>query len=189
METQAEYKITKKTIPRLLQPKTEYIVEYPQAIAFTKLQNSVIWFSEEFKLEKDIQDIKVNMTEAESHGVLEVLKLFTQYELSVGNEYWGDKVGKMFKRPEIQRMASCFSFFELNIHAPFYNKINELLMINTPEFYNSYKKDKTLAARMKFIDECLEDDDPLFSLGTFAMVEGAVLYTSFAFLKHFQTNR
>ena len=172
---------------RIFEPKHTYTFDYPEAIKFAKQQNSIFWTEEEIELSKDIQDILVNMTESERHGVITVLKLFTKYELSVGNEFWGKVVKDMFPRPDIQRMANCFSFFELNVHAPFYAKINEALHLATDEFYNSYTDDKTLTERMEFIDTALADKDRLYSLGVFAMIEGAILYSNFAYLKHFQS--
>lgn len=173
---------------RLLQPKDIYTFDYPEAIEFADKQNSIFWTHSELDLNKDVQDILVNLTEAERHGVITVLKLFTEYELNVGAEYWGDKIIKNFNRPDIACMANCFSYFEINVHARFYNRINELLHLNTPEFYTSYKNDPVLSERMKFIDEVLKDDDVAYSLGVFALVEGAILYSNFAFLKHFQSN-
>ncbi len=173
--------------PRLLQKQDSYIFHYPVAVEFADKQNSVFWTKDEIELEKDIQDILVNMTEAERHGVITVLKLFTHYELAVGNEYWGGRIKRTFKRPDIAMMADSFCFFETNVHAPFYNKINELLHLNTEEFYNSYVDDPVLKERMEFIDEAVASKDILYSLGVFSMVEGAILYSSFAFLKHFQS--
>jgi ribonucleotide reductase beta subunit family protein with ferritin-like domain len=40
---------------------------------------------------------------------------------------------------------------------------------------------------MDFIDSIVSSKDDLISLGGFSMVEGAILYSSFAFLKHFQS--
>jgi ribonucleoside-diphosphate reductase beta chain len=177
-----------KKVPQLLTPKSTYTIDYPQAVEFADKQNSIFWLHSEIDIQKDIQDILVELTPAERHGVLYVLKLFTQYELSVGGEYWLNVVLNKFPRPDIQRMASCFGFFELNVHAPFYNKINEALHLNTDEFYLSYKQDSVLVDRMSFIDKALNDDDLLYSLGVFSLVEGAVLYSNFAFLKHFQAN-
>lgn len=175
--------------PRLLQRKTEYTVEYPEALAYAKAQNEIFWLDTEIQVEKDIQDLRINMSQAESHAVLTVLKLFTQYEVEIGAEYWTQKVFKNFRHPaDIQRMANAFSFFELNVHAPFYNQINEALMINTPEFYNSWKDDPALVERMAFIEQYVGSKDLLLSLAVFSMMEGAVLYSSFAFLKHFQTS-
>jgi ribonucleotide reductase beta subunit family protein with ferritin-like domain len=74
----------------------------------------------------------------------------------------------------------------LGIHAPFYNQINEALMLNTDEFYLSYVDDPVLKERMEFIESQVSTGDDLISIGAFSMVEGAVLYSAFAFLKHFQ---
>lgn len=176
------------TKPRLQTPKESYTFDYPEAVEASDKQISVFWPADEICVEKDIQDIRVNMTPAEAHGVVTTLRLFTLYELRAGSDYWLGRVMKEFPRPDIQRAASTFGFFELNVHAPFYNKINDALMLNTDEFYLSYVKDPTLASRIEFIDSAVSDEDLLVSLGTFSMIEGAVLYSSFAFLKHFQTN-
>ena len=129
------------------------------------------------------------MSEQERHAVLTLLKLFTLYELKVGKEFWGGWVTKKFPRPDIQRMANIFAFMELNSHAPFYDKINKELNVATDEFYESYANDPTLKARMDFIDSFFKaGNHDLLVLAVFAMIEGVVLYSNFAFLKHFQSN-
>lgn len=175
-----------KRKPRILTPKKEYTIDYPEAVEFAEKQMSVFWEPTEIRTEKDVQDLMVNMTESERHGVITTLKLFTLYEMEIGQEYWGGKVAKNYMRPDIQRMANCFSFFEINVHAPFYNQINEAMMLNTDEFYSSYCDDPTLKSRIDFIEEAAASKNLLYSLGTFSMIEGAVLYSNFAFLKHFQ---
>lgn len=166
---------------------TSFVVHYPEAIKFAEDQLRIFWTPEEIKVEKDVQDILVNMTESEKHGVITTLKLFSLYELFAGNEYWGGRFAKEFPRPELVRMSSVFSMMELAVHAPFYNKINELLHLNTDAFYGEYVNDETLKGRMEFINDIVNHKDPLVSLGAFSMVEGAILYSSFAYLKHFQT--
>ena len=84
-------------------------------------------------------------------------------------------------------MASVFGMFELSVHAPFYNKINQLLHLDTPEFYLSYLESPTLKARIEHVGEIIGDEDDLVSLAGFSMVEGAILYSAFAFLKHYQS--
>lgn len=167
-------------------PKKSYTFDYPQALAYADAQMSIYWTADEINVEKDIQDIRVNMSEAEAHGVITTLRLFTLYELVAGRDYWLNRVMKRFPRPDIERMASTFGFFELNVHAPFYNKINEALMLNTDEFYMSYVDDPMLKERMDFVEGVVTQENDLLSLGAFSMIEGAVLYSSFAFLKHFQ---
>lgn len=163
------------------------VAQYKEPISFAEEQLKIFWLPEEIKVEKDIQDMLVNMTEAEKHGVITTLKLFTLYELKAGEEYWGSRFKQIFPTVEFIRMASAFSMFEICVHMPFYSKINELLHIHTDEFYDSYVQDETLKSRMIYIDEIIDSEHELLSLGGFSMVEGVVLYSSFAFLKHFQS--
>lgn len=174
---------------RLLEPKSTYTIDYPVAIEFAKQQAEIFWLPDEVEVEKDLHDLKTNFTEAEYHGVISTLKLFTIYELSVGNDYWQNYVSKVFQRPDIQRMATTFGFMEIGVHAPFYNKINEILGLDTDEFYNSYMDDEILKNRMGWISKRVAKRDTVYnilkSVGIFSMIEGAILYSSFAFLKHF----
>lgn len=144
----------------------------------------MFWTHGEIRVEKDVHDILTNLTEAEKHGVLTVLKLFSLYELYAGRDYWTGKVMDQFPRPEIQRMAATFGMVELAIHQPFYDKINQLLGLSTDEFYNSYVDDPVLKQRMDFIQQY---ENTEYFLPMFSLLEGAVLYSSFAFLKHFQS--
>ena len=156
-------------------------------IEFATKQLSILWLPDEIKVEKDIQDVLVNFTPSEKHAVINTLKLFSLYETHAGDEYWGKRYKQIFNGAEFHRMASVFSMFELAIHAPFYKKINELLNIDTPEFYLQYESNPVLKQRIEAIDRYINHDDQLISLAAFSMVEGAILYSSFAFLKHFQS--
>jgi ribonucleotide reductase beta subunit family protein with ferritin-like domain len=156
-------------------------------MANTQLEKC-FWTSSEIAIEKDKQDMLVNMTEAEKHAVTTALKLFVKYEIFVGTEYWLNKVLVQYPRPEIQRMASVFGMMELAVHAPFYNKLNEVLGLNTEEFYTSYVDDPILKARVDFLDSAVDSDDELLSLAAFSIIEGAVLFSSFAMFKNFQSN-
>lgn len=169
-------------------PTESILTKYQQPIQFANKQLEVFWTADEINVENDIHSIRVDMDEAERHGVLTTLRLFTLYELRAGSDYWRDVFPKIFPRPEFARMASVFSMFELAVHAPFYNKLNEALNVSTDEFYLSYVQDPILRERMEFIDSALDLSDPLYSVGVFSLIEGAVLYSSFAFLKHFQAN-
>jgi ribonucleoside-diphosphate reductase beta chain len=65
-------------------------------------------------------------------------------------------------------------------------KINEVLGIDTDNFYSGYAKDKTLKDRMDWIGRQFKDKDPLYITAIGSIAEGAILYSNFAFLKHFQ---
>lgn len=163
------------------------VAEYKEPIEFANKQLEIFWLPEEIKVEKDIQDVLTNFSEAEKHAVITTLKLFSLYETHAGSEYWLDRFRKMFDGAEFHRMASVFGMFELAVHAPFYNKINELLNLDTPEFYLSYQDTKVLKERIKFVGDMIRHENDLVSLAAFSMVEGAILYSSFAFLKHYQS--
>ncbi|QDP58673.1 MAG: putative ribonucleoside-diphosphate reductase subunit beta [Prokaryotic dsDNA virus sp.] len=168
--------------------KEAYTFDYPASIEFAEAQEKVFWTANEVHVDKDVHDILTNMTEAERHGVITTLKLFTLYELVAGNEYWGGRFKRMFPRHDIRQMAATFAYTELGIHAPFYNKINKALGLDTDEFYTDYVNTPVLKERMEFIDAMVDHKDDLISLAAFSLVEGAVLYSAFAFLKHFQAN-
>ncbi len=171
----------------MLQKHLLPINETNEPVEFADKQLKIFWLPDEIKVEKDVQDVLVNFTEAEKHAVITTLKLFSIYETHAGDEYWGGRFKQMFDGAEFHRMASVFAMFELAVHAPFYNKINQLLHIDTPEFYMSYLDSEVLKERVKHIGEIIDDPDDLVSLAAFSMVEGAILYSSFAFLKHYQS--
>lgn len=177
-----------KVLPRIMQPKKTYTVDYPQAIEASEKQAAIIWFATELGVEKDEHDIRTKMTFGEREGLIEVSRMFNHYENSLGgDEFWGGKVAKMFPRPEIVRMASTFSFVELGIHAPFYDLINKTMGIATDEFYNEWKLDPVLVERMAFIDEYANSKDPLIFTAAFAFMEGAVIFSNMAYIKSLNT--
>ena len=168
-------------------PTESFLSLYKEPEAFRDQQLKVFWTADEIKVEKDIHDILTNFSDSERHGVFTTLKLFTHYEAKAGEDYWTGRYMRMFPRHEFTSMASVFGMFELAVHAPFYNKINTLLNAHDDGFYTDYVKTPVLKARMEFIDSIVNHDDDLVSLAGFSMVEGVILYSSFAFLKHFQS--
>jgi ribonucleotide reductase beta subunit family protein with ferritin-like domain len=161
--------------------------DFPEIEKFTKDQLKVFWTADEIHVEKDVQDVLVNLTDAERHGVFTVLKLFTLYEQEAGAEYWNGRFKDTFQHHQLQTMAATFGMFELAVHKPFYNKINELLNAANPAFYTDYQTNPVLVNRMNAIDEYINNPYDALSLAAFSMVEGVILYSSFAFLKHFQS--
>lgn len=169
-----------------------FVEHYPEFKDLVDTQLKVLWFADEIKLEKDIQDIVVNLSESERHGVITVLRLFTLYELFAGTEHWCGAMMKRYPRPEVAAMCSVFGAMELGVHQRFYSRLNELLNLNTDKFYLGYVDDPVLNDRIEFIEELVKGEsrgelDQLVATAAFSMVEGAVLYSSFAYLKHFQT--
>lgn len=174
--------------PRIMTPTDSYVTVYPEFIELADTQfEDCRWTHKEIAVEKDKQDMLVNVNPAARHAITTGLKLFTRYEMFAGNEYWMGRVIKAFPRPEIQRMASVFGTFELQVHAPFYNKLNEVLGLDTDEFYTSYVDDPVLNSRVKFLDKAVDSKNDLLSLAVFSLMEGAVLFSNFALFKSFQS--
>lgn len=163
-----------------------WVIKYPEIAKMAEQQMHTFWPWDEPAVANDIQDLTAYMKEGDKHGIVETLKLFTLYEMRVGSDYWTDRIGKTFRRPEFQQMSTMFAATEFNSHAPFYNRINEILYLDNEDFYSEWKHQENLSARMKFIGEAVSDKDDARSIAAFSFIEGAVLYSSFAFIKHFQ---
>lgn len=169
-------------------PTDIYKVEYPKIEEFTETQLKKMWFPKETAPEKDIHDILTNTSKKEKHGIFTVLKLFTKYESVIGNEYWSGRFKQIFGRHEFVRMGATFAMMELAVHMVFYNEINLLLNAHDDSFYTEWKDDPVLSERMSFIDSLIDHENDLISLAGITLVEGCILYSSFAFLLHFQKN-
>ena len=177
--------------PNILQPTKSYTIRYPQLVAASEEQEKVFWPSTEVTVEKDIHDLTAVLTDSELHGVTTGLKLFTKYEMEIGENFWTGFIMKHFPRPETQRIGALFGAMELAVHAPFYNKISEAMGLDTDEFYTSYVDDPVLEGRMRWLENLLSGSasDPLGKyriVAVASIVEGAILYASFAFFRHFQ---
>ena len=164
--------------------------EYDKAFDFLKAQNDHHWTHSQIEVDSDLVQYNTEFTEAEKHGINTVLKLFTTYEISVG-DYWTDVIYKNFPKHEVRMMAQVFSGMEVE-HALFYDKLNESLGLANKEFYLSFLQEKEMKSRMDFIGEKLMEgksgkkEELALSLATFSFIEGVVLYSSFAFLMSFQ---
>lgn len=159
---------------------------YPEFSKMADKQMHIFWPHDEPVVKDDVMDLRTKMVESELHATTEQLKLFTKYEIFAADDYWTGRFKDTFKRPEFIRMATMFGATEANSHAPFYNQVNSVLFIDTPEFHEEWKADPILVDRMKFIGKYVQHDNELLSLAAFSFIEGAVLYSSFAYLKHFQ---
>lgn len=169
-------------------PTGSYVERYDWAIEMAVEQQSIFWPAEELGVEEDEQDFKVNLNEAERHGVLTAQSIITQYELMIGgNELWGGKIAKLFPRPEIQRLCACIANVELGSHAPFYAIGNKVMGNHTDEFYTQWQRDPVMAERIAFIDQCAASDDALEVTAALAFLEGAVLFSVLGFFKCFNT--
>jgi ribonucleoside-diphosphate reductase beta chain len=174
---------------KLRETTKSFTVKYPKLVEYTDLQlNEFYWKWAEVQVAKDKHQFLTELTEAEQHAILTAAKLFTKYESFIGNEFWMNKVKKMFPRPEVERMCATFGMVELAIHAPFYQELNKQLGVDNDEFWESYVEDATLRERVEFLESFVDSDDDRLSLAVFSMMEGAILFSNFALFKSFNSN-
>jgi ribonucleoside-diphosphate reductase beta chain len=168
----------------LLTPRVSYApFEYQKAYQYWELQQQSHWLHTEVSMASDINDWKMKLNETEKNIIGHILKGFTQSEVFI-QEYWGQMVGKWFKKPEIQMMAATFSSFE-SIHAVSYAYLNQSLGIEDFEAFlheptAKAKIDRLIATKGKSKEEIAR------SLAIFsAFNEGVNLFSSFAVLLNF----
>jgi ribonucleoside-diphosphate reductase beta chain len=168
----------------LLTPRPTYApFEYEQAYKYWELQQQSHWIHTEISMGPDINDWKSILSSTERQVIGHILKGFTQSEVFI-QEYWGQMVGKWFKKPEIQMMAATFSAFE-SIHAVSYAYLNQSLGL---EDFDAFLHEPTAKAK---IDRLIATKgksrhDIARSLAIFsAFNEGVNLFASFAILLNF----
>lgn len=151
--------------------------EYENAHEFFKTQSHSFWLPTEVSLQSDVEDWKNLLTDEEKSVVENTLKLFTQMELAVQDNFWY-VVPKLFKKPEIAQMSSAFSYME-SIHQWSYSLLNDTLGLPESD-YSAFIQEKSMKDKIDFF--CKKTKNiPLF-LATLAFVEGVSLFSSFAIL-------
>ncbi len=173
---------------RIQTPTDSYVRHYPRIVELANKQlEEQLWFSSEMVVELDRMQLLYELTPEQLHAVKTVLTFFVRYELSVG-DMW-KKVAELFPRPEVQLAASVVECVERAVHAEFYNQPNQQLGLDTDEHYLAYTKDPELLERAQWIGKLLSDkEDPILGVIIFSMIETAILFSSFAILKSFQSN-
>lgn len=176
------------SIPMIMTPTDSYVRHYPGFVDFANKQlEDQFWTSTEMKVELDRMQLLYELSPEQTHAVKFVLNLFVRYELQVG-DMW-QKIGKLFPRPEIQLVSSVIEMIERAVHAEFYNQLNIQLGLDTEQHYLSFMNDPVLRERVEWLGGLLKvEDDPILALAIFSMTETAILFSSFAILKSFQSN-
>lgn len=168
-------------------PTDSYTRHYPRIVELANKQlEEQLWFSSEMKVELDRMQLLYELTPEQLHAVKTVLTFFVRYELSVG-DMW-KKIAEIFPRPEVKLAASVVEMTERAVHAEFYNQPNQQLGLDTDEHYLAYTRDVELKERADWIGKLLNSEDEILGVIIFSMIETAILFSSFAILKSFQSN-
>jgi len=165
----------------LLKSRLEYKpFEYPKAFDYWTDQQNAHWLPFEVSMGDDVKDWNENLTESEKKVIGQILKSFTQIELSV-EEYWSNKVARWFPKPEIQMMANTFAAME-TIHTVGYSYLNDSLGLDD---YSAFLQDKAAMDKIQRLKDVKGNSkrDIARSLAIFsAFTEGVNLFSSFAIL-------
>jgi len=160
---------------------------YQQAYDYWLKQQNAHWLHTEIPMSSDIQDWKLDLTEAEKSVVGGVLKGFVQTEILV-NSYWSNRVARWFPHPEITMMSTAFAAFE-TIHAVAYAQLNDSLGLTDYEAFlqdpsAKAKLDRLMGAPITNNEESVEDMARFLAVFS-GFTEGVTLFSSFATLLNF----
>lgn len=171
----------------MLDPSISYKpFRYPFAVELTKKHEMSHWIEEELDLSDDVADWKGNkVTPVEKDYILNVLRLFTQSDVAVGQNYYEYYIPK-FKNNEIRNMLGSFAARE-GIHQRAYALLNDTLGLPEEEF-TSFLEYKEMSDKLDFMTD---NDNSTYhnlalSLAKSVFSEGISLFASFVMLLNFQ---
>ena len=159
---------------------------YPWAVDFVQNHEKVHWIEDEVDLSEDVTDWKAGrMTEVEKDFVTNVLRLFTQSDVAVGQNYYDQFIPK-FKNNEIRNMLGSFASRE-GIHQRAYALLNETLGLPDEEFH-AFLEYKEMSDKVDFMmaSNTSTKRGMALALAKSVMNEGVSLFASFIMLLNFQ---
>lgn len=161
---------------------------YPWAEKFEDDQQAVHWLPREVPMTEDLKDWSPQserITEAERALLMNILRLFTQSDIDVADNYM-DNLNGTFGNGEIRRMLTVFSAFE-TLHIKAYSYVLESLKL-PDSVYHEFLEIEEMRAKHDTLKEYKNHTlyDLLMTLAVFSsFVEGLQLFASFAMLLNF----
>ncbi len=170
----------------LLQPsKTYKPFLYPWAVELAKKHEEIHWIEDEAELSEDVQDWKTKLSEDEKEFITQVLRLFTQSDVQVGENYHELLIPR-FKNNEVRNMLSSFASREA-VHQRAYALLNDTLGLPDEE-YHKFLEYKEMADKIDFMKEgdCNSKSGLALALAQSVFNEGLSVFASFVMLLNFQ---
>ncbi len=158
---------------------------YPWAVELTKKHEEIHWVEDEAELSEDVQDWRTKLSEDEKEFITQVLRLFTQSDVQVGQNYHDFLIPK-FRNNEVRNMLSSFASRE-GVHQRAYALLNDTLGLPEEEFHK-FLEYKEMADKLDFMkDNNITSHTGLaLSLAQSVFNEGMSLFASFVMLLNFQ---
>ena len=159
---------------------------YPWAVEITTRHEKVHWIEDELDLSEDVSDWKGGkVSDAEKDYITNILRLFTQADVAVGQNYYDQLIPK-FKNNEVRNMLGSFACREA-IHQRAYALLNETLGL-PPEEYHAFLEYSEMSDKIDFMmDSNTSTHKGLaLAMAKSVMNEGIALFASFVMLLNFQ---
>jgi len=159
---------------------------YPWAVDMTIKHEKAHWIEDEVDLSEDITDWKMNkITQVEKDYITNILRLFTQSDVAVGQNYYDQFIPK-FKNNEIRNMLGSFASRE-GVHQRAYALLNDTLGLPDSE-YHAFLEYKEMADKLEFMQKSDNSTQRGLALAVAKSVfnEGVALFASFVMLLNFQ---
>lgn len=159
---------------------------YPQFVNFAVKQEKIHWIEEEIELGDDmIQWADGSVTELEKTYTLQIMRLFTQTDAQVGQNYC-DLFIPVFKNNEVRQMLLSFASRE-GIHQRAYALFTDTL--GMPErIYSEFLSHDAMAGKIELMqsNDVSTKEGIGLALAQTVCNEGMSLFSSFAMLLNFQ---
>ena len=158
---------------------------YPWAVELTKKHEEIHWIEDEAELSEDVQDWKTKLTEDEKLFITHVLRLFTQSDVQVGENYHELLIPK-FKNNEVRNMLASFANRE-GVHQRAYALLNDTLGL-PDEDYHAFLEYSEMADKIDFMKDGNVSSHMGLALAFAQSVfnEGMSVFASFVMLLNFQ---
>ncbi len=159
---------------------------YPFAVELTVKHEKAHWIEDEIDLSEDVTDWKSNkMTQLEKDYITNILRLFTQSDVAVGQNYYDQFIPK-FKNNEVRNMMGSFASRE-GVHQRAYALLNDTLGLPDEE-YHAFLEYKEMADKIDYMQKSDVSTHKGLALALAKSVfnEGVALFASFVMLLNFQ---
>ena len=159
---------------------------HPWAFELWEKHEDIHWTAKEASLNDDIIDWKRKLTPQEKNFIINILRLFTQSDVQVGQNYY-DYLIPIFKNNEVRNMLGSFANREAT-HQTAYALLNDTLGLPDEEFHK-FLEYKAMSDKIDFMADNNVDTDAGVALALAKTVfsEGVSLFSSFAMLLQLQT--
>jgi ribonucleoside-diphosphate reductase beta chain len=181
-----------KTKPNIFRKRTNLKpYEYPQLEEYVDAIRHSYWVHTEFNYTSDIQDIKINMNEAERTAVTRAMLAISQIEIAV-KTFWG-KIYDKLPKPEIGNVGATFAESEVR-HADAYSNLIKLIGLNKE--FETLMEIPAIRRRIKYLEKTIangravENRDYFESVILFSMfIENVSLFSQFLVIMSFNKHK